>query len=575
MKNQKYTLGSLFDGAGTVPFAAQLCGAEPIWASEIEKFPIEVTTKRFPNMKHLGDITKLNGAEIPPVDIIAFGSPCLVGDTLITTDNGYVPIRDIKIGDRVLTHNNRYMTVTNWALTQNDAEVMKLSTMGGIVEATSNHRFWVRTKGKIWDNSHRVYKRVFDEPHWKELKDMDKSDYVGCSVNTACENPKNLTNEECYLLGRYVADGYIKDKLRPHRKNSYYNLVTFCIGKSKILDFEKRIDMYHISKSEERTAYKCHIYSNRLMELCGCCGKGAINKHIPEFILNLPTNLLQDFLDGYMSGDGCFTKGCYCATSISEKLIYGIGQIVAKLYRRPYRVYYVEKSPTTIIEGRIVNQHNYYMIRWKLENSKQDKAFYDRGYIWFPIKDISKSTNQDVYDITVEEDHSFCANNIITHNCQNLSVAGNRKGLHGDQSSLFMDAIRVIKEMRGATNGDYPKIAIWENVTGAFSSNFGEDFRIVLKEFCNIKGSKIDVPRPNEGWSDAGFILGDGYSIAWRVLDAQYWGLPQRRKRIYLVGDFRGGCAGEILFKREGLSRSFAESRESWQGFTKSLAVCP
>ena len=161
--------------------------------------------------------------------------------------------------------------------------------------------------------------------------------------------------------------------------------------------------------------------------------------------------------------------------------------------------------------------------------------------------------------------------------CQDLSVAGKRAGLDGERSGLFMEAVRIIKEMRCETNGRYPSIAIWENVPGAFSSNKGEDFRTVLEELCKIKGGNASVPRPpkrggRNAWNDAGLIVGDGFSIAWRVLDAQFWGVPQRRRRIFLVADFRGQCAGEILFERKGLSRSFAESRKAWKGITHSLA---
>lgn len=155
--------------------------------------------------------------------------------------------------------------------------------------------------------------------------------------------------------------------------------------------------------------------------------------------------------------------------------------------------------------------------------------------------------------------------------CQDLSVAGQRAGLGGERSGLFMEAVRIIKEMRGATNGKYPRYAVWENVPGAFSSNKGEDFRTVLEELCKIKDSTAVIPRPtnNKGkWKTAGLILADGYSIAWRVLDAQFWGVPQRRRRIFLVADFGGGSAGQILFEQEGLSRSFAESREKWNGIT-------
>lgn len=138
--------------------------------------------------------------------------------------------------------------------------------------------------------------------------------------------------------------------------------------------------------------------------------------------------------------------------------------------------------------------------------------------------------------------------------CQDLSVAGKRAGIHdGQRSNLFFEAIRIIKEMRAATNGRYPTFAVWENVPGAFSSNQGEDFRCVLQEFVEICGNGT-VPRPDKGkWKSAGEVVGDGYSVAWRQLDAQYWGVPQRRKRIYLVADFAGGRAGEILFERESL----------------------
>lgn len=146
--------------------------------------------------------------------------------------------------------------------------------------------------------------------------------------------------------------------------------------------------------------------------------------------------------------------------------------------------------------------------------------------------------------------------------CQDLSVAGKRAGMGGARSGLFMEAIRIFKEMRGATNGQYPKIVMWENVPGAFTSNRGEDFRIVLEEICKIKDSDAFIPRPQK-WSDAGLIMGNGYSVAWRVLDAQFWGVPQRRRRIFLVADFGGQCAGEILFESEGLQRSFAESSQA------------
>ena len=142
--------------------------------------------------------------------------------------------------------------------------------------------------------------------------------------------------------------------------------------------------------------------------------------------------------------------------------------------------------------------------------------------------------------------------------CQNLSVAGKREGLDGDRSSLFYEAIRIIREMRLATNGQYPTFIIWENVPGAFSSNGGEDFRAVLEKVTNT-----NIPMPASGkWATAGMVRGGEVDTAWRILDAQYWGVPQRRKRIYLIGDFGGQRAGEILFKSESVLGYTPKSKE-------------
>ena len=151
--------------------------------------------------------------------------------------------------------------------------------------------------------------------------------------------------------------------------------------------------------------------------------------------------------------------------------------------------------------------------------------------------------------------------------CTDLSIAGKRAGLDGRQSGLFYQAIRIIKEMRCATDGRYPRFIVWENVPGAFSSNKGEDFRAVLNAVCSVKDGDISVPGPPKGkWANAGCIMADGFSLAWRVVDACLWGVPQRRKRIYLVADFTGGSAGKILFESEGVSGYTPQGFRAWQG---------
>ena len=167
--------------------------------------------------------------------------------------------------------------------------------------------------------------------------------------------------------------------------------------------------------------------------------------------------------------------------------------------------------------------------------------------------------------------------------CQDLSVAGKRAGLKheasGDEettrSGLFMEAVRITREMREVTNGRYPAFALWENVPGAFSSNKGEDFRTVLEELIKIvEPSAVMPPAPKNGWPYADCYMGDGWSLAYRVFDAQYWGVPQRRRRIHLVLHLTGQCAGQVLFEREGLRGHFAESGATWQATAGDAEDC-
>lgn len=160
--------------------------------------------------------------------------------------------------------------------------------------------------------------------------------------------------------------------------------------------------------------------------------------------------------------------------------------------------------------------------------------------------------------------------------CQDLSIAGKRAGLAGERSGLFMEAVRVIKDMRINTFGAYPTFAVWENVPGAFSSNKGEDFHAVLEELAHIVEPEVSIPRPENGkWAKAGFVSGNGWSLAWRTFDAQFWGVPQRRRRIALVVDFGGQRAGEILFERTSLRGDSEPSIPAWKGVARNPAHGP
>lgn len=180
----------------------------------------------------------------------------------------------------------------------------------------------------------------------------------------------------------------------------------------------------------------------------------------------------------------------------------------------------------------------------------------------FPIRVTTKRFPWVLHlgDITTIDGAKIEPVDVITFGspCTDMSIAGKRTGLDGKQSVLFYEAIRVIKEMRCATHGNYPRFILWENVPGAFSSNKGEDFKAVLEAIVQIAEPDAEVPPPDKnGWPYADIYVGSGWSLAYRTVDAQYFGVAQRRKRIYLVADFGSECAGEILFESQGLSRDF------------------
>ena len=155
--------------------------------------------------------------------------------------------------------------------------------------------------------------------------------------------------------------------------------------------------------------------------------------------------------------------------------------------------------------------------------------------------------------------------------CQNFSIAGTRTGLAGKQSSLFYHAIRITIEMRCATNGRYPRFLVWENVYNSLSSNNGADFRSVLEEIAKIVNPEVLIPQPQGKWSASGEIVGDGFNIAWRTLDGQYWYVPQRRKRVFLVADLGGECASQVLFERQGMCWHSGKGIAPWSPYAADV----
>ena len=575
-ENGKLTLGSLFSGSGAFELGGMLAGIRPVFASEVEPFPIRVTTKRLPFVKHYGDVNSIRGDEVEPVDIITFGSPCFPAGTLVLTDKGYTEIERIEVGMRVLTHKGRWRKVTAAGSRQAETIVLKGNHYG--LECTKNHPIYCSSESKIenkirieeeksWIPAADMKGRLWGVPRKIEKTQMISPHYSGSRK----QKPMPLMDGDFfYFVGRWLGDGWVRDGQRPGRPEGQCSgQIYLCDSYDKEDELRSIVEKVTSSYSVERcrTAIKFRFCGQVLCNwLTDNFGKYAGGKYIMPWVYTLPEEYRQAILDGLFDSDGYRPKeNEWRVTTISKKLAEGL-RILGEVQGYSTTVFRTVPCEYRMIEGRKVTQKPCYMVAFSRNASRPHLT--DAAHAWYRVRSAEPTGEvKTVYNLTVEDDNSYVADGIVVHNCQNLSIAGKRAGLDGKQSSLFFQAIRIIKEMRCATDGRYPRFIVWENVPGAFSSNGGEDFRAVLNAVCSIKAGDISVPRPPKGkWANAGCIMADGFSLAWRVVDACLWGVPQRRKRIYLVADFTGGSAGKVLFESEGVSGYTPQGFRAWQG---------
>ena len=492
-------------------------------SKELEKYWLANKLSR-----NLGDISKLEHLDY--ADFWTYSFPCFTANTLVLTDSGYKEISNVQVGDYVLTHNNTYEKVIHSECT-GEKNIFSINAMCfDKIQCTANHRFYVKTRHRC--NTHKNGKpiayRYFDTPIWKQCKDLTKDDYLGYAINQNSIIPTwdgvdfewtdnrhdrhsnkigHLMNNEDFwwVIGRYIADGWCRNQ----------GGIIICCGKQKKGQIELHLEKCEINYcvSETRTTFNYHIPLKEMQIFVKQFGYKADGKFIPAFVFDMPINLLKAFLNGYMSGDGYCTKNLYKATSVSKKLIYGLGQIIAKVYHRPFSIYYTKRKPTCMIEGREVNQKDTYSIAYKLTSDIQDKAFYENGYIWFPINSIIDThMTQKVFDITVENCHSFTANGAIVHNCTDISVAGKQEGIKQGQtrSGLLYEVQRLLEKADKMLA--LPKYLMLENVKNLVGKKFKPQFDEWL------------------AWLDE-----LGYNTYWKVLNAKDYGVPQNRARVFAI----------------------------------------
>ena len=435
---------SLFNGLGGLPLACDRAGIsyDKCYYSEIDKYANKVMEKNYPDSIPLGDVTKWKEWDIDwsSIGLVSAGFPCFAKGSSVLTKVGYKDVSEVEIGDLVMTHKNRWKEVITLFHKENFIYKVKAQGLVG-TETTEEHPYlaskMVRVNGK----------RVFSKPDWVEVKDLKVGDFICYPKILNENNPLNLTLDEAYLIGRYIADGHTTMHNRTEigrESERFYNLI-LSVGSHKIPNIPIK---YHLHKHTQST-HRMVFSNKRLVNIVEeHCGRGAKNKMISPVLLELPKDLLEQLVRGLLDGDGSSKGGIYSLTTVSKNLVMSLNLAIMKLYGVVGNITYTERPPKTVICGRTVNQSDTYTLRFTKEIRKQKHYHETEDYFLAPIKEVvATGSLKDVYNIEVEDDNSYTVNNCIVHNCQSWSVAGQQQGDRDERGMLFWTTLEVISQV--------------------------------------------------------------------------------------------------------------------------------
>ncbi len=448
---------------------------------------------------YANDIRRVYAGDIPKADCWCFGFPCFVRGTYILTEKGYIPIENVSVGDRVLTHKGRWKAVTS-VMQRDNARIWNVNGFGILpTGTTAEHPYYVT--------------RVSEPIEFKPVKGLNDSYYS--TMVLPDEEPNKYSKEIWWIIGRYIADGWrVRRQDRPRGGR-----IVFAVSDKKREEFEHRLSEanLHGTYTEERTCGKYHVCDNQLYEYLGIFGEYAYGKRIPREALCLPREKAEYFYNGYMSGDGRNDKEE--ATSTSAAVILGMCIIAQRLGKPVPAVYYTKRDSKCTIEGRECKQRDTYTFRI---SNKSVKGYYRGRYVCRKLYRPTESDQYEtVYNLSVEEDESYIANGAIVHNCQDISVAGKQLGFQGNRSSLFFRVMYLIGQLEEENRPTYLFI---ENVKNLLSVNGGWDFARLLIEM-------------EQG----------GYDAEWQVLNSKDFGVPQNRERCFIIGHLRGRSISKVF----------------------------
>ncbi|HHG3852273.1 TPA: Dam family site-specific DNA-(adenine-N6)-methyltransferase [Escherichia coli] len=592
--------GSVCSGIEAASIAWEPLGMRPAWFAEIEPFPSAVLALRWPHVANLGDMKKLAkkvlAGEIESPDVLVGGTPCFTAGHMVLCKNGYKPIENVCPGDYVVSHLGRLQQVK--IVGSKIANTGLLNAVGQPlgIRTTNDHPFLaVRWKAQNTRKNGTYFKReLLSEPEWRAACDMPG--YQWCALtnfNIAFPDicSRFLSEEQAmYLAGAYVGDGYIR-RWRGKSKKA----VVFGINCQKLRKFHCRIpeNIFSVA-SEIRGSIKVTLndtcYANWLNEHFGELSHA---KRIPAWVMSHP--LRHVFLQGYLDTDGTPSgKAGFRINSVSSALAWGVAGL-SQTCGYVSSVSFIEVEPKKVIEDRVVNQRNYYQVTICPQKLSR-KSRLAHGMLLRTVKEFKSVGLDTVYNIEVEGDHSYILNGAVVHNCQAFSIAGLRGGLDDERGALtlkYVELANAIDDKR-AESFLKPAVIVWENVPGVLSSAdnaFG----------CFLAGlAGEDVPfepgdRPESGksnafwrwdgktgchvpkWPQCGCIYGPQRKVAWRILDAQYFGVAQRRRRVFVVASARTDLdPATVLFEFEGVRRNIAPSRgegKETTRYTSNIAI--
>lgn len=584
---REFKYGTISSGVEAHTMASVGLGDKAVFYSEIAPAPCSVLNHHYPDVPNLGDMTLVDydkekkcihnrpyegykpvgkdvlgfepfktpepveiQAEFGEVNLVSGGTPCWTKGAYVLTANGYKPIEDVKVGDKVVTHRGRLRKVLRVGKKMANNVVEVKASGRPAFKVTADHKFLTTTD---FDN-------IFDFKSVSEIGVkgnicIPKDGFINDNIDVEFPKVYKASKKQiAELAGWYVGDGYTRGW-----KGKTHKAVVLCLNDEKVKKFEskfKGVINYSMGGrigSEQpiqitNTAFANWLESN--------FGRGSSTKVIPAWIIGADETVRKAFLEGYMLTDGHTDRtGAYLFTTVSPYLAYGISDLMSHT-----SVGHAKMAKRRCVKGVEYNQHDQYYVRRQFNTHTK---YYNRSirhfgkYDLIRIMSISPAEPEEVYNIEVEEDHSYVCNGMMSSNCQDVSVAGKRRGAtegSGTRSALAFQLPRIGQ----AVGADY---IIFENVVGIFSSNGGRDFAWLIHRMTEY-----------------------GYkAIAWRTFDAQFCrtdlhprAVPQRRRRVWIVGyrgdDWRVPC--EALFEPMKVLGDNPPVRTVGVGFVEKQKEC-